>query len=51
MRVLTYNDVSLLHPGYWTFLTHQVVKETLASIASVSNLGAVLGDDVDIFKL
>ena len=51
MRVLTYNDLSVMHPGYWTFLTHQVVKETLATLASVSNLGAVLGDDVDVFSL
>lgn len=51
MRVLTYNDLSVMHPGYWTFLTHQVVKETLATLSSVSNLGAVLGDDLDIFSL
>lgn len=51
MRVLTYNDLPLAHPGYWTFLSHQVVKETLATIASVNNLGAVLGDEVNIFNL
>ena len=51
MRVLTYNDVSLMHPAYWTFLTHQVVKETLATMASVANLGAVLGNDVDVFSI
>jgi hypothetical protein len=51
MQVLTYNDLPLTHPGYWAFLGHQVIKETMATIASVSNLGAVLGDDVDIFSL
>ncbi len=51
LQVLTYNDLSLTHPGYWTFLAHQVVKETMATIASVSNIGAVLGDDVDLFSL
>lgn len=49
MRVLTYNDLPLTHPGYWTFMAHQVVKETMAMIGSVSNIGAVLGDDVDLF--
>lgn len=49
MRVLTYNDLPLTHPGYWTFMAHQVVKETMAVIGSVSNIGAVLGDDVDLF--
>lgn len=51
MRVLTYDDLSATHPGYWTFLTHQTVKETLATLASVSNLSAVLGDDVDVLGL
>jgi hypothetical protein len=51
LQVLTYNDLPLTHPGYWTFLAHQVVKETLATISSVSDLGAVLGDDVDAFAL
>lgn len=51
MIVLTYNDLPLTHPGYWTFLAHQVVKETLATVASVDNIGAALGEDVDLFSL
>jgi len=51
MQVLTYNDLSLTHPGYWAFLAHQVVKETLATIGSVSNISAVLGDDVNVLSL
>lgn len=38
MRVLTYNDLSMTNPGYWAFLTHQVVKETMATVASVDNI-------------
>jgi hypothetical protein len=38
MKVLTYNDLSMVNPGYWAFLTHQVVKETLATVASVDNI-------------
>lgn len=48
MQVLTYNDLPLEHPGYWTFMAHQVVKETMAVIGSVSNIGAVLGENVKI---
>jgi hypothetical protein len=51
MLVLTYSDLSLVHPGYWIFLSHQVVKETFARIGSVNNLGAVFGEEVDIFKI
>lgn len=38
MRVLSYNDFSVTHPGYTMFLAHQVIKETMASIGSVSNI-------------
>jgi len=31
-RVLSYNDFSVTHPGYYLFLAHQVVKETMALI-------------------
>jgi hypothetical protein len=41
LQVLSYNDLSLTHPGYYIFLTHQVVKEAMASIGSVSNLGNI----------
>ena len=35
MQVLTYHDLPITHPGYAMFLSHQVVKETMAVIASV----------------
>ncbi len=38
MKVLTYNDLSMTNPGYWAFLTHQVVKETMATVAGVNNV-------------
>ena len=49
MKVLTYNDLSILHPGYWAFMAHQVVKEVLATAASIDNIGAVLGGDAKLF--
>lgn len=39
LRVLSYNDLSLTHPGYYLFLTHQVVKETFATIGSIGDIG------------
>ena len=46
LRVLSYNDLPLTHPGYALFLAHQVVKETLAVIGSVNNLAAVAGGNI-----
>lgn len=43
LRVLSYNDLSLSNPGYYMFLAHQVVKEAMAAMGSVSNLTAVAG--------
>ncbi len=49
MRVLTYNDFPVTHPGYALFLAHQVVKETMAVVGSVSDVGAVAGGNVSLF--
>ncbi len=38
LRVLSYNDLSLTHPGYWIFLLHQIAKEVFATIGSVANI-------------
>lgn len=39
LRVLSYNDLPLTHPGYGIFLVHQVVKEAMAVVGSANNLG------------
>jgi len=44
LRVLSYNDLSITHPAYYTFLAHQMVKEAMAVIGSVSNVSAVGGE-------
>lgn len=49
LRVLSYNDLSVKHPGYYMFLTHQIVKEVLAGAASTGDVVAVFGGDVKIF--
>jgi hypothetical protein len=40
MRVLSYSDFSVTHPGYAMFLSHQVIKETMAVIASANSITA-----------
>jgi hypothetical protein len=44
LRVLSYNDFSVTHPGYYVFLAHQVVKETMAVIGSLNAAGSASGE-------
>lgn len=37
-RVLSYSDLEKSHPGYHLFLAHQVLKEAMAAIGTVSSL-------------
>jgi len=37
LRVLSYVDLSLTHPGYAVFLAHQIIKETMAAIGSINS--------------
>jgi hypothetical protein len=48
LQVLSYNDLPLTHPGYALFLAHQVVKEAMAAVGSLSNLSAVAGGSVNL---
>ena len=32
LEVLSYNHLSVTHPGYSVFLAHQIVKETIGSL-------------------
>lgn len=38
LRVLSYNDLSVKNPAYHVFLAHQIVKEALATLASLGNV-------------
>ncbi len=49
MRVLTYANLSPMHPGYALSLAHQVGQEVLARGASLGSLDGILGADVRIF--
>lgn len=46
LRVLSYNDLSITNPGYYIFLAHQIVKETMSVISTASDLTAVIGSNV-----
>jgi hypothetical protein len=48
LRVITYSDVTSDNPASNLFLAHQVLKETMASMATAASLSTVLGDDLRI---
>jgi hypothetical protein len=48
LRVMNYNDFPVTHPGHFMFLAHQVVKEAMSIVGSVSNLGAVAGGNIKL---
>lgn len=43
LRVLSYNDLSVSHPGYYVFLAHQVVKEAMAVVGSLNSAASAGG--------
>jgi len=48
LRVLSYSDLPVTHPGYHLFLAHQVVKETMAVLGSANSLDAVVGGNIKL---
>ena len=48
LRVLSYSDFRMTDPGYYLFMAHHVVKETMATIGSLNNLSAVVSGNVDL---
>jgi hypothetical protein len=43
LRVLTYRDLGMLSPGGGLFMAHQLMKESLATLAGVSNAASIIG--------
>lgn len=43
LRVLSYNDLSISHPGYYMFLAHQIIKEAMAVAGSIGSAVTALG--------
>jgi hypothetical protein len=48
LRVLSYNDFSVTHPGFAVFLAHQVAKEVMATIGSVGNAAGGVSASFDV---
>lgn len=43
LKVLTYSDLPVTHPGHHLYLAHQIAKEALARQGTINSLDAVLG--------
>ena len=43
LKVLSYSDLPVTHPGYHIFMEHQIVKENMASLGRVNDLSAIGG--------
>jgi hypothetical protein len=48
MRVLTYDDLPVLNPGYGIYLANQVLRETMARIVQVNEATAALGGNLPL---
>jgi hypothetical protein len=48
LRVLSYNDLPLSHPGHYIFLAHQVLKEVMATVGSIGNISGAVSDSVAV---
>jgi hypothetical protein len=48
LRVLSYNDLPLSHPGYSLFLSHQVAKEAMARIGGSGSVADVGGGGLNL---
>jgi len=48
LNVLSYEDLSITNPGYYIFLAHQVMKESMALLNTVNNTAAVLGAGISL---
>lgn len=42
LKVLSYNDFNITHPGFATFMAHQIVKEAMAVAGSVAGAVSVV---------
>ncbi|OUL31935.1 hypothetical protein [Nostoc sp. 106C] len=50
MRVLSYSDLPITHPGYHLYLAHQVVKETMATLGTGTSLNNLFGTNIKLLS-
>lgn len=48
LRVISYSDVSSSSPAWSLFLSHQITKEVMASVATTGSLNAVVGSNIKL---
>jgi len=48
LKVLSYNDLPVDNKGYYLFLAHQMIKETMATLGMTSSLTSVGGGSVKL---
>ncbi len=48
LRVLSYNDFNVTHPGFSIFMAHQLAKEVMATIGSAANIAGSVSASFDI---
>jgi hypothetical protein len=48
MKVLSYNDLPVTHPGYYVFLAHQVTKEVFANLNVANTAGQLAGGQIPV---
>jgi len=48
LRVLSYNDLPVTNPGYYLFMAHQMVKETMGMMGSMNNLSSSVSGNVNL---
>lgn len=48
MRTISYSDVSADNPAWNLFFSHQVLKETMAAVATTSSVSAVVGSNIKL---
>ncbi|MFZ4506493.1 MAG: hypothetical protein ACOYON_02205 [Fimbriimonas sp.] len=44
LKVLSYNDLPVTHPGYYVYLAHQILKEAMGNLNSVTGIGGAVKD-------
>lgn len=48
LKVLSYNDFSVTHPGFYVFMAHQITKEVMATIGGVASVSSSASVSVDV---
>lgn len=48
LRVLSYNDFNVTHPGFAVFMAHQIAKEVMATLGSVGNVAGGVSASFDV---